>query len=449
MHAAIALAECGVACTLIDEGFDLGGQIYRPPTSPGRAPSTHPTGERLRSSVRAHTDRIDVRTNAVVWGIFDGLGVALGTETRSELLRPRAIVLATGAYEYVSPFPGWTLPGVMTPGAGQILAKTMGVTPGERVLVAGTGPFLLAVAAQLVKLGIRVLAVLEASPRAPWLSLPLHGWRTPGILREGLGYWRALARARVPVRFGRMVVSASGDESLQSVVHAPVDRRWLPDRSRAESEDADALLIGYGFVPRVQLAQVAGCRLELRPSVGGWVPCRDANLETSVPGVFAAGDGAGVAGSLVAAHEGRLAGLAAARRLGAIDERALARARRPIDRELARLAPIRRALDRISLLQPGLASLVDDDTTICRCEEVTWREVRGAMRSGCTHYRSLKVVTRVGMGACQGRFCWPSASRLLAGEAGCDLAELGPASARPPVRPVTLGALASLSQEEA
>ena len=444
MNAALAAAEHGVACTLLDEGFDLGGQIHRPPTRPEGAPPPDPAGESLRRGVAARADLVDVRRSAVAWGIFDPLRVAFTVDGRTDLLAAEAIVLAPGARELLLPFPGWTLPGVMTPGAAQILVKTMGVTPGERVLVAGTGPFLLAVACQLVKAGVHVAGVLEASRRLPWLALPLHGFRTPRVLAQGAGFLRRLAAARVPVRYGRVVIAAEGDETLRSVAHAPVDAdTWAPDRSRIERVDVDALLVGYGFVPRVQLAQMAGCRLEHRPDVGGWIPVRDGDLMTSVPGIFAAGDGAGVAGVLTASAEGRIAGLAAAARLGAIDAATLARERAPADRTIRRLSPIRRALDRISALRPGLASIVTDDTTVCRCEEVTWREARDAVRAGCITYRSLKPATRLGMGACQGCFCWPSVARLVAAELGSTAETLGPAVARAPVRPITMGELAA------
>ena len=443
MNAAIAAATHGLACTIIDESFALGGQIYRKPTCPARAPAPHPRGEQLRAEVTKLAPHISVRSGDSVWGIFDELRVAVTSpDEHTELLQPQAVILASGAHELVPPFPGWTLPGVMTPGAAQILTKTMGVAPGKRVLVAGTGPFLLAVACQLVDAGVHVVAVLEASSRPAWLSLPLHGFRTPEILAEGLAYLAKLDRAHVPVRYGRIVVAAQGETELNAVEHAPVDAEWFPDKKRVETEQVDTLLVGYGFVPRVQLAQMAGCRLELRPDVGGWIPVRDRNLATSVAGIFAAGDGAGVAGSLVAALEGQLAGMAAARFLGAIDEATFTAARDPIEQELARLKPLRRALDKISALQPGLMSLVRDDTLVCRCEEVTWREAREAVCAGSTTYRSLKMTSRAGMGACQGRFCWPFLSRLVAAEAKCSLADIGPPSARPPLGPITLGALA-------
>lgn len=443
MNAAIAAAEHGAASTVVEEAFDTGGQIHRRPLRQDGVPAPHPDGEALRRRVGSLSHLVRVRTGAVAWGVFDGTRVAVTQDGRTDLLAPKALVLAPGAHEFVPPFPGWTLPGVMTPGAAQILVKTMGIAPGRRVVVAGTGPFLLAVAAQLVKADVQVVAVLEGTARLPWLTLPLHGWRTPGLLRDGFRYWATLAAHGVPLHHARMVVAAEGDGRVMTIAHAAVDREWRVDPARVERIECDALLVGYGFVPRVQLAQMAGCRLEYRPNVGGWVPVRDANLATSVAGVFAAGDGAGVAGAIVAAAEGRLAGLAAAVHAGALDPAVLARRRVPIERELRRLVPIRTALDRISALRSGLSALVQDDTVVCRCEEVTWRELRDAVGAGCLTYRSLKVATRVGMGACQGCFCWPSVARLVASARGSSPESVGPASARPPARPVTLGELAA------
>ena len=442
MSAALAAAEHGVRSTVVDEGLDLGGQIYRKPTRPDGGAPPHRRGEQLRARVAALADRIEVRRSAAAWGVFEGRRVALSQDGASELLEPQALVLAPGALEFVPPFPSATLPGVMTPGAGQILVKTMGISPGARVVVAGSGPFLLAVACQLVAAGVHVAAVLEASPRAPWLALPLSGFRTPGLLLEGMKYLARLRLAGVPVRHSRMVIAAHGDGALREIEHAPVDADWNPDRARTVREKADALLVGFGFVPRVQLAQMAGCRLEWRPEVGGWTPVRDEHLATTVDGVWTAGDGAGVAGALVAESEGRLAGLAAAHRLGALDAVRFAALRAPLLARLRRLAPIRRALDAISLPRPGLANLVDDATIVCRCEDVAWRDVRDAVRAGCTTYRSLKVATRVGMGACQGCSCWPGVARLVAAATKGSPESAGPASPRPPVRPVTLGELA-------
>lgn len=442
MSAALAAASAGVSSTLVDEAPALGGQIYR--KGVGAAAHAEATeGDRLRAAVAAHGERITVLSEAAAFGIFGDRQVGILEGGAARVVEAKAIVLATGAHEYVTPFPGWTLPGVMTPGAGQILAKGAGIAPGRRVLVAGTGPFLLVVALALVKAGAQVVGVLEASPRRPWLTLPLKAPRSLGILGEGVGYLRALGKAGVPMRYGRMVCAAEGDGVLQRVIHAPADADWQPDRGRAEAVDVDTLCVGYGFIPRIYLAQLAGCALDFSKEVGGWIPRRDPDMRTTADGIYAAGDGAGVAGALVAGLEGRLAGLAAAHQLGALSASALATQRREIDAGLSRLTGLRRALDAISAPRPGLHSLVDDDTIVCRCEEVRWRDARRSIEFGGTSFRTMKVQTRLGMGPCQARFCWPAMSRHIAHACGQPPEEVGPASPRPPLVPLTLGQLAA------
>jgi hypothetical protein len=186
---------------------------------------------------------------------------------------------------------------------------------------------------------------------------------------------------------------------------------------------------------------MAGCKLRFVERLGGWVPEVGEDFQTSVPGVWLVGDGAGVAGALVAELEGTFAGLVVARRLGALSRRAFAAARRPLARRLARLMRFRAALDGVYRLRPGLVALAAPDTVVCRCEELTRAEVEDGIAAGGTDLRTLKVMTRLGMGPCQGRMCWPAAARLLAARTGQSVEEAGPLSARPPVLPVTLGSL--------
>ncbi len=447
MGAALEAANSGLTCVLVDESPELGGQIYRAPLPEAeQAMSPHPHGAYLRQKVR-ESSGIEVRTGCSAWGVFEGPEVPVSSEGSTIVYRPKALVIAPGAYEFVPPFPGWTLPGVMTPGAAQILVKTMGIEPGKRVILAGTGPFLPAVASQLVRAGVGVTAVLEASPRHHWWTLPWHGFRTPSILREGLGYLATLRRARVPILYRRGIVEVRGGERMTHVAHAPLDDHWAPNLSRREEIEADTLCVGYGFVPRVHLAQSAGCELEFRDEQGGWVPRRDAEFATSVEGVYSVGDGAGVAGAWSAESEGRIAGLAIARRLGALEPGDFDRQQRPWRTKLDRLTPIRRALDRICRIRSGLFESIQDDTLVCRCEELPWKTVRSAIDFGADQFRSLKVATRLGMGPCQGRFCWPATSRMIARQCQVGVEQVGPSSARPPLRPVSLGCLASMDEE--
>jgi len=448
MSAAIALAKIGVQPTIIDENAETGGQIYRqPPSSCSNSQSTVATaqaraGLQLRERFQQLADKIEFRRNTKVWGVFQGRRLAVTTSDGWEMIEPERLVLATGAYEFVPPFPGWTIPGVLTPGAAQLMIKSMQVLPGQRVLLTGTGPFLLVVATCLLDAGIEVVGIVEAVSRIETLtSLPglVHDIR---LLRQGWKYLRRLRRAGVPIHTGHVVVAAEGDERVQRVRFAPCNRQWRPDQSRAKSVEVDTLCVGYGFVPRTELAQLAGCQMQWRDKLGGWIPVVDTSLATSERGVWVSGDGGGVAGAAVAEDEGTLAGLAVARDFGAIDEASFQRLRHPIDIRLKKLRRFRHTLDKLSCIRPGLSELAREDTIVCRCEELTRGETDAAIAAGCTTYRTFKVATRLGMGPCQGRMCWPTMARAIALKTGKPIEDSGPTSVRPPIAPVTLGELA-------
>jgi NADPH-dependent 2,4-dienoyl-CoA reductase/sulfur reductase-like enzyme len=448
MSAAITLAECGLTPTVIDENANIGGQIYRQPSvslattdsPPREGPAAR--GAALMKRFHEAKDSIELIPNAKAWGVFESRQIAVSTADGWNMIGAERLILATGAYEFVPPFPGWTLPGVMTPGAAQLLVKSMHVLPGKRVLVAGTGPFLLVVASALHDAGMEVVGVVEAVTRAETvMSLPgLLG--NLGMLSQGWRYWRKLRRAGIPIHTGHVIVAAEGDGGVERVRFAPCDADWRPTRSLSRAVDVDTLCVGYGFVPRTALAQLVDCPLHWNEDQGSWTPEADENLETGVENVWVAGDGAGVAGAVVAEYEGEMAGLAVARRAGALDEPSFQRRRKRVARSLARLRRFRRTLDRLSRPRSGLCELASGDTVICRCEELTRDEFKVGIDAGCTTNRTLKVATRIAMGRCQGRMCWPAMARFVAQQTGKKIEEVGPLSVRPPCVPVTLGMLA-------
>jgi NADPH-dependent 2,4-dienoyl-CoA reductase/sulfur reductase-like enzyme len=450
MAAAATAAEAGLRPLVIDENSQAGGQIYRQPPKTFRgvqAGGHYPGKERgavLLRRFHGLGDRLELFLGTSVWGLFPPRRLAVLGAGGGQVIEAEHLVLAPGAYEYLPPFPGWTLPGVLTPGGAQSMIKTMRVLPGRRALVAGTGPFLLVVAEQLHRAGMEVAGVVEMARAAEAIRVLPGLLMYPGLLWEGLQLLRRVRRAGIPIHRGHVVIEARGEEEVRTAVLAPCDDRGHPDRRRVRTVAVDTLCIGYGFVPRTQLAQLAGCRLQFADALGGWVPEVDEDLQTSVPGVWVAGDGGGVAGALAAEMEGELVGLAVARRLGALREDTYAARRKLLARRLARLRRFRAALDRLYRLRPGLGDLAAADTLVCRCEELTLAEVEAGVASGGTDLRTLKVMTRLGMGPCQGRMCWPAMARLLAARTGKPVEAAGPLSVRPPIRPVTLGELAEV-----
>jgi hypothetical protein len=334
----------------------------------------------------------------------------------------------------------------MTAGAVQNLIKGQRVVPGSRAAVVGNGPLLLVVAAGLVRAGVCIETVSEAAP--------VHGrvWAqaarlaaAPSILRLGASYRAILLRAGVPYRTGETVVAAEGDGEVRAVTLAPIDAAGRPERARARRVEVDTLVVGFGLAPSVELTSLLGCAHAFDPLRGGWLPVRSPALETSVPGVFAAGDGAGIGGVELALVEGRLAGLGAALRLGrAKPGRAEAR-RRSLVACRARLDRFRAGLERVFAPPASYLDILTEDTIVCRCEEVTWGELGARLAEDhgatATVMVRLKAATRAGMGRCQGRNCLATLAAIVARAQGLAVGELAWPRVRPPARPIPLGDL--------
>ena len=450
LAAAVAAAQAGVQVMLLDEYPRPGGQ-YLKGTEASPVSAAERQGRMLLQELPGLP--IELRLQTLVWGI-EGKRLALHSPAGLDWLEAGAIIAATGARELVIPFPGWTLPGVLTLGAAQVLAKEHGVLPGRRILLAGSGPLLLPVANQLARRGTELVAVLEATRPGQWLAQTAAVWGNWDRLAEGWHYLHSLRRAGIPYRFGQTVIRALNEspsptrggpgrgQELIAVVVARLDRQGRPIPGSEKTLDADTLCVGFGFTPNIELTQLAGCAHRFDPARGGWTPQVDERQETSQPGLFVAGESAGVGGAAAAMVEGRVAGLAAAQQLGYLSANDLAA-------ELAKVTGQRRRLRRFGAMlntlfapPPGLNALITAETVICRCEEVTAAEVRAVVEQGVVNLDALKTHLRVGQGPCQGRTCGPLLSRLISQQTGCPAAESGSFHIRPPLKPVLLGELA-------
>ncbi|MEV4312812.1 NAD(P)/FAD-dependent oxidoreductase [Actinocrispum sp. NPDC049592] len=392
LNAARAAAGLGREVVLVDAAPSVGGQYWRQRFS---SPRTLPGVTHLASTV---VWAVEGRRVHLLTGPADGPGRSART------IEASALVIATGAYDRVVPFPGWDSAEVFTAGAAQALAKGQGVAVGQRVLVGGTGPFLLAVARSLLGVGASVVGIAEANRPLRWDLRT--GW---GKVPELLGYAPMLAR--VPLWTRTAVVGVSGGVATV----ARLDGAWNVVGTR--SVEVDAVCVGYGFLPQLDVALAAGCEV-----VDGFVGV-DSSQRTSVAGVFACGEVTGVGGADLAAVEGWVAGVAAG---GGVVSRALlrrVRAGRRFAAALARAFPVRE----------GWRGWGSESTLVCRCEGVSVGEVLGAVREGAVGARSLKLVSRVGLGRCQGRMCLSNVASLTGVEFD---------GRRPVVVPVRLGEIA-------
>lgn len=412
MAAANVCAAAGLSVVVLDEGQRAGGQIFRqlPPGASAAAlaqPPSHHQGHALLAAFAAPA--IALRSGAVVWDARPGR-LWFEQDGASRLLRCDRIVLAPGAYDRCVPFPGWTLPGVLTAGALQVMVRGFGVVPGRRALVAGSGPLLLPTVTALLSAGVQVVAAVEASSR--WRALrALPGVLGSGArLREALWYARQLWRAGVRLQWGWTIVRCEGEGRVQRAVIAMVDGNGRPQPGSERSFDVDVVGTGFGLVPSIELGLHLGCASAWHGARGGHCLVVDQQQETSVQGVFAAGEICGIGGAQVAAAEGEVAGHAvvASLRGGSVPAAAVRRARRErrgADAMLRAFGPL-----------PGLVGLARPDTVVCRCEDVTLATARAAAALHGDSLRAIKVGCRAGMGPCQARICGPSLQALASGD---------------------------------
>ena len=431
LAAALAAGDLGCEVTLIDAGSGLGGQLYRPGLLfPGRGQDRHAATEQLPPRLARIRQVRQVRHLAATSAgpatrDHDGVvtlwvgGLEGGAETTVEV---RAVVLATGASELVLPFPGWDLPGVTTAGAAQALLKSQGVTVGRRVLVGGSGPLLLPVAARLAEAGVHVVAVLEATP-AP-AGLPQAAGRAAfgGQLPEATGSAALLARLGVPVRTGYAVVACRGAGRVERAVIARLDQDWRPVPGSQREEIVDAVHVSFGFSPALELPRALGCA-EVPPASrpAAAVAC-DADQATSVPGVFAAGELTGAAGAEVSELEGYLAGTSAARYLGRVHPDGYAERTRTLRARLDDARRLAAPLDAAYPLPPGWLEWPDAGTVVCRCQETRWSEIDAAVAAGARTVPAVQEATGCGTGYCQGRVCGPALQYAVSAASGRSLA---------------------------
>lgn len=472
LAAADTALATGADVALLDAADRPGGQYHRmlPEAYGARAPQAIQHGHHAFTR-RAHRvldhPRCSWWAGAEVWALerpepgtvappkVHVLSAAPRGPRRRHVLAPDALVLATGAHDRVLPFPGWDLPGVYTAGAAQALAKGERLAVGDRVVVAGTGPFLLPVAVSLLEAGSTVIEVVEAGERVRvargWLDHPWELGAQAGKSGELLSLATALARRRVPYRFGRAVVAARGDGRVEEVVTAAVRTDWSVVPGTERTTAVDAVCVGHGFTPRLELAVAAGCAL--RPGPGGastdvFVGV-DGDQATSAPGVYACGEITGIAGAPAARTEGALAGWLAAG--GAPDARSLAALRRRRDQGRA----FARRLADAHPIGSGWPGWLRPDTVVCRCEETDYATVRAAAEDATAgEARVAKLATRAGLGPCQGRICGPTVAELrrLHGAPqppGPPTAPVDPGPQhRPLAAPIRLGELARPPVEE-
>jgi len=446
LSAALAAARAGALVTLLDERSSLGGQYFKPLAASHRftASPDRQFRDGLALIEAVHAAGAQCQTNATIWAAFPGPELAALVGGQRILLRPKRLVLATGAFERAVPMPGWTLPGCMTTGAAQTLIRANRVAPGRRVLVAGNGPLNWQLAVELLAAGVEVAAVAEAAARFSPAGLPALARMSTADPLRALEGARMMARLRPLLEFGSVPVELHGTDRVAAVTLSRIDASGRPVPGSEWRVQADAVCVGYGFIASSELARALGCRHEPGAPGTGLRALRDADGRSSVAGVFIAGDGAGMGGAAAAIAEGEIAGATAAADLGKVS-RTLAESVRTARAVLRRQRRFQAALWTLFRAPPLTLQLARGDTAVCRCENVTLDELRRELAGGELDIGGLKRQTRAGMGRCQGRYCGALLNEVLGKPQAGELSFFAP---RPPARVVPIGLIAQERLEE-
>ncbi|MAP11544.1 MAG: FAD/NAD(P)-binding oxidoreductase [Gammaproteobacteria bacterium] len=457
LAAAGTAAAAGANVLLVDEQATPGGQIYRNMAQADDARlailgDDYAAGLRLLAAVEE--PGVQYQPNAMVWQVTAPLdeptsdGPTRGESTREvfysvagKAYRAAAaqVVLATGALERPMPIPGWTLPGVMNAGAAQILLKS-GLQPDGDVVLAGSGPLLFLLATQLHRAGTTVRALLDTTPPSNWLQAAPHFFSAlaaPDYLWKGRELYRDLARTGIP-HLRRVealsVVERDGRAGGIECLH----------NGKPVTIAADLTLIHQGVVPNVQLSRSLRLQHVWDDAGRAWIPETSADGQSSLRGIAIAGDGAGINGAQAAAFHGELAALKALQASG----HDVAKSRiADIARAHRRHTAPRKLIDRLYEPAPEFRT-PPDDVIVCRCEEVTAGTLRQFARDGCQGPNQAKAFGRCGMGPCQGRYCGLTVSEVMADAHGVQPSDIGYYRLRPPIKPVTLGEVAGLDDNE-
>ncbi len=441
MTAAIQASELGLQCVVIDEQSAPGGQIYRniendPLSNQSILGSDYHDGASIAQKFRA--SGVTYLSSTVVWYI-DGNGeLGISHKDRARSINAKHVLIATGAIERPSPIPGWTLPGVMTAGAAQILLKSSAAVPSGPLVIAGSGPLLFLVASQLVKAGTTIAAILDTTPKKQLWSAMQYLPKALGAssyLVKGMQMILSLKRAKIPFYKGVSNIRAEGVDSVSSISFKVGEV--------AHSLACENLLLHQGVVPNVQITRSLALEHHWDNKQRCWRPALDSWGRSTNPVIYVAGDSGGISGAKVAEVQGALSALSIAcqqEKISTSKRDALASS---LLKQRAKHLRIRDFLD--VLYQPAQEMRTpSDDTMVCRCEEVNAGQIRQMVKLGCLGPNQTKSFGRPGMGPCQGRLCGLTVSEIIAAERKVPVEEVGYYRIRPPLKPVTIGELAAL-----
>ncbi|SBT15003.1 FAD-dependent oxidoreductase [Vibrio celticus] len=444
--AAVTADSLGVNTLVVDEQPEPGGQIYRS-MERSRSENAHVlgkdyfAGKTLIEAFRA--SGVTYMPSTTVLNISDDFNVDLLSSGAIKRVKGRRMLLGIGAVERPVPMKNWTLPGVMGAAAADILFKSANMVPDQPVVIAGSGPLLLLAACHLVDNGVEIAAMVETAGFKDYFKavpfLPKALLRSSYLIKGMQMRWK-LKRAGVPLYMGCRDLEVIGCERAEGL-------RFTHNGKQIDIA-AKSVLLNEGVIPNLRLSQALNCEHEWYESQRYWKPVLDLYGQTSVEGISIAGDSSGIGGGPMAAVKGHLAALDSAYKLQKISVSERDNLAVKHKKNLKKEKSIRPFLDHV--FPPNRQTLVpkDNETMVCRCEEITAGQIREAIAQGARHPTQIKGKTRAGMGPCQGRMCAVTISEIIADSCSMDITEVGAMRIRTPLKPLSIGQYANMEFDE-
>jgi len=435
VKSALTCSKKGLKVLIIDSNGNSGGQIYRAPPKSYIKKSKKTLEENLiqiKFSEDLKRNNIDTAYNHTVWQVSPGFKIDAFNENGTIQWNTKNLIVATGTYEKIIPFDGWTTPGVIGLAASTILLKAHQTIPGNKIVLAGNGPLLISVAYYILKFGGKVDAIVDTSSKFEWIKSIIALIFNPKNFIQGISWILKIIFSRVPIYSNSLINKVFKIENGISVEIQNIKNKQIKKLT------TEVLAVGHGLTPSTDISRLLKINHTYNDLKGGWIPRLDKYFRSSMQGLYITGDGAGISGAIPAEDKGELAAYALLKDQNIIIEKEFTNKTSRIIKRLNRYEIFAKGIAKLNFTPKDLINNISENTILCRCEDITKRDIINAVNNGAKNLNQIKSWTRFGMGPCQGRTCQYSVAKVASEELKCNVKDLGYLTGRTPLRPFPL-----------
>jgi len=435
VSAAITCSKRGLKVLVVDSNENSGGQIYRAPPKSYIIKKKKSLKENLiqiKFSEDLKKNNIDTAYNHTVWQVSPGYKVDAFNDNVTIQWTAKNLIVATGTYEKIVPFEGWTTPGVIGLAACTVMLKSHHTLPGNKIILAGNGPLLILVAYYILKFGGKVEAIIDTSSKFQWLKSMLPLITNPENFIQGISWILKIIFSKVPIYSNSIVKKATNNEDGILVELKNIKNKKL------KKINTDVLAVGHGLTPSTDITRLLRVEHIYNELKGGWIAKIDKYFRSSMKGLYITGDGSGISGAIAADDKGKLTAYTTLYDSNIINENEFKTKSNKILKKLNRYEIFAKGIAHLNSTPKELIENIDDNTILCRCEDITKKEIIHAIKKGAKNLNQIKTWTRFGMGPCQGRTCHYSVARVASEQLKCEVKDLSYLTGRTPIRPFPL-----------